>query len=164
MADVIALHGPWSGGVAVATPQSADAPAKPLDLPEEWQAVDDVAAGEAHVDRVIVGPNGVFTIDIDLDRRPAEPGPDGVYRDGQRVTASVKHALLAAHGVRRALSLPSIAYPLLVMPIAAPGHQLDRLGIIPGDALAQYIWSHHGSPLRRSQRMELLWRLQRLAS
>jgi hypothetical protein len=53
------------------------------------------------------------------------------------------------------------AYPILVAALEADRHQLDRLGVVAGDRIAEYIWSHPGLPLRRSQRQEVLWSLHR---
>lgn len=113
------------------------------------------------IDHVVVGPNGIFTINVDPDPRPAAIADDGIYREGTRVTATVKDALRAASRIRAALGNRVFAYPILVSPLDAGRHQLDRLGVVPGDRIAEYIWSHPGLPMRRSQRLEVQWALRR---
>jgi hypothetical protein len=165
MAEVILLPRAWERGLAVATPPQVDPHPAGLDsLPAEWVVIDDVQLRSgARIDYVVVGPNGVFTIGVDPADSPATLGESGLYRHGVRVALPVKRALSGAHELRAALGLANIAYPVLVTPITADRHQLDRLGVVPGDRIASYIWSHPGSPLRRSQRMELQWGLKALA-
>lgn len=162
MADVLTM--PWIADVAVAAQSPAPTIAAALDrLPADWSVADGVDLGQgAAVDRVIVGPNGVFTIAFDRDPTPVSPGPDGLYRNQVRVTTPVKQTLMGAHRLRGALSLPALAYPILVAAINLPDHHLDRLGVVPGHRIAEHIWSHPGFPLRRSQRHEILWSLRRL--
>jgi hypothetical protein len=160
MAEVIALRSEWAHDFALATPEPA-ARAGLEALPHEWTVIDQVSIGDFVVDHVIVGPNGVFTVGVDPDPEPAIPGDDGIYRAGERVTTPVKDALMAAHVLRRQADGRVFAYPILVTAIAAGPEQLDRLGVVRGDRIAEYIWSHPGLPLRRSQRHEILWTLGR---
>lgn len=160
MAEVIALRTAWAGDCVLATP-SAPHPAGIDRLPAEWSVIDDVHAAGVRIDHVVIGPNGVFTINIDPDPRPAAIGEDGIYRDGTRVTTTVKDALLGAFRLRGELGEGEFAYPILISSIDHPRHQLDRLGVVPGDYIAEYIWSHPGLPMRRSQRLEVQWALRR---
>ena len=160
MAEVIALRSEWANDYAVATTGPAHRAGLGT-LPSEWTVVDQVWVGGAVIDHVVVGPNGVFTIGVDPDHGPAIPGDDGLYRAGVRVTTPVKTALMAAHLLRRQAHGRLFAYPILVTTIAAGPEQLERLGVVRGDRIAEYIWSHPGLPLRRSQRQELLWSLHR---
>ena len=160
MAEVIALRTAWAGDYALATP-AAPHPAGIDRLPMEWSVIHGVVAGGVVIDHVVVGPNGVFTINVDRDPRPAVIGHDGIYRDGARLTATVKDALMGANRLRRELGERVFAYPILVSALEVDRHQLDRLGIVAGDRIAEYIWSHPGLPLRRSQRLEVQWALGR---
>ena len=164
MAEVVMLPRAWERGLALATPPQLDRHPAGLDsLPAEWVVIDDVQLRSgAHLDHVVVGPNGVFTVGLDPADTPAIIGEDGLYRHGVRVALPVKRALFGARELRAALGLATIAYPVLVTAIAADHHQLDRLGVVPGDRIAEHIWSHPGFPLRRSQRMELQWGLRAL--
>ena len=160
MAEVIALRTAWSGDYALATPSAPHSVA--IDrLPTEWSVIDGAVVGGIVIDHVVVGPNGIFTINIDPDPRPASIGSDGIYRDGSRITTTVKQALTAASRLRHELGHRVFAYPILVGTLDAPGHQLDRLGVVSGDRIAEYIWSHPGIPMRRSQRLEVQWALGR---
>lgn len=153
----------WTHDVAVATPPPRPAHPAGLDrLPADWTVVDRVRVDDIDLDHVIVGPNGVFSVTIDPDRAPATVGSDGIYRDGVRITSPVKESLVGAHRLRRELGIPTIAYPILVTALDGTGHHLDRLGVIPGEHIAEHVWSHPGFPLRRSQRHEILWSLRRL--
>lgn len=160
MAEVIALRGTWAEDYALATPGQTSRVGLES-LPTEWTVADHVVVAGATVDHVVVGPNGVFTISIDPDPTPATVGDDGIYRGGARATTPVKQALLAAHMLRRESQGRLFAYPILIAAVDASPARLDRLGVIPGNRIAEYIWSHPGLPLRRSQRQEILWSLGR---
>ena len=164
MAEILMLPRAWERGLALATPPQLDRhPAGLGSLPAEWVVFDDISLRSGrHLDHVVIGPNGVFTIGLDPADTPATIGPDGLYRQGLRVALPVKQALFGARELRIALGLATIAYPVLVTDIAADRHQLDRLGVVPGDHIAEYIWSHPGFPLRRSQRIELQWGVRAL--
>ena len=166
MAEVVIHPGWWTNDVAVATPPQPRLRPAGLDhLPSEWSVVDDVTLRSgARIDHVIVGPNGVFTVGIDPETMPADVGDDGIYRNGVRVTIPVKHALADAHELRSNLGMDTVAYPILVTALRAPRHHLDRLGVVPGERIAEHIWSHPGFPLRRSQRAEVVWALRRFIS
>ena len=62
---------------------------------------------------------------------------------------------MAAYELRRRLGEQLFAYPLLVTTIQASDQHLDRLGVVPGGRIAEAIWSHPGTPLTRTQRMEI---------
>ncbi|HSM01071.1 MAG TPA: hypothetical protein VK960_01330 [Acidimicrobiia bacterium] len=158
MAQVAAPSGEWLEH-AVASPEPA-ARAGLETLPREWTIVDQVKVDELVVDHVVVGPNGVFVVSVDPDPVPAVPGEDGIYRSADRVTTPVKDALMAAHRLRRGADGRLFAYPILVATIVGEPEQLDRLGVVPGDRIAEYIWSHPGLPLRRSERHQVLWGLR----
>jgi hypothetical protein len=166
MAEVVTHPGWWSHDVALATPPSPRLHPAGLDrLPSEWVVVDGVSLRSgAKIDHVVIGPNGVFTLGVDPETMPADIGDDGIYRNGVRVTIPVKHALRGAHELRGDLGLAVIAYPILVTPLRGEHHRLDRLGVVPGERIAEHIWSHPGFPMRRSQRAEVLWTLRRFTT
>ena len=165
MAEVVTLPGRWSYDVAVATPPRLRVhPAGLEHLPSEWSVVDDVTLRSgAHLDHVIVGPNGLFTVAVDPETIPADIGEDGLYRHGIARHHTGKARAAWRQWLGRTLGLGSIAYPILVTAIRAPRHHLDRLGVVPGERIAEHIWSHPGLPLRRSQRAEVLWALRRFS-
>jgi hypothetical protein len=126
-------------------------------LPADWTILDDIA--DVAADRVIVGPNGVFTVVIDPDPRPAFLADDGLYRAGARVTTPVKRALSAAFALRQRLErYPAdvFPYPLLALDAEAPIGFVGRLRVVPASMLAEAVWTHPGRPLLRSQRRAVI--------
>ena len=164
MAQGFTLPTEWSDEVAVATPYMASDVAGLRHLPTEWQVVDRVVLSDSIIDHVVVGPNGLFTVSIDPDPAPASVEHDGLYRSGTRVTHAVKSALAAAHDLRSRVGADAFAYPLLVTAITGDRSHLDRLGVVPGDRIAEAIWTHPGRPMRRSERLEAIWSLRSLTS
>lgn len=163
MAEAFTLPDGWVPDLALATPSPSERdPAGLSRLPEEWLTVDGVVLGGLDIDHVVIGPNGVFTISIDKDPAPATIETDGLYRDGSRVTESVKNALMAAHDLRGRLGEFTLAYPFLMTSIAGPSARLDRLGIVPGGRIPEAIWNHAGVPLTRSERTAAAWAIRSL--
>ena len=80
------------------------------------------------------------------------------------MTHAVKSALGAAHDLRSRVGSIVFAYPLLVTAVVGDREHLDRLGVVPGDRIAEAIWTHPGRPMRRSVRLEAMWALRSLAS
>ncbi len=123
------------------------------DLPPDWTVLNDVIVQGRVVPRVVVGPNGAFTIEIDPDPTLCVLRDDGLWRHGQRVKEPVKRALRSAFDLRRALGRVGIdlfPYPMLVT-VGGDG-RLGRLRVLPPECLAEAIWDHPGLPLARSQR------------
>lgn len=148
---------------AVSSAAAAEATVPLLDtLPAEWEQLHDVRVGHQVVDHVVIGPNGLFTIDIDADPEVAVAKDDGIYRMGSRVTTPVKAALLGAFRLRARLGEDVFPYPILVTPLEASHHMLGRLGVVPGERIAELIWAHPGRPLRRSERVKILSTLRAL--
>ena len=55
-------------------------PARADHLPDDWTTVGPVLVAGRTLDRVVVGPNGVFAVSLDPDPRPATLSPDGLFR------------------------------------------------------------------------------------
>jgi hypothetical protein len=164
MAEAITLGNGWASDLALATSPTAAADNAGLHrLPAEWETIDRVVLDDFEIDHVVVGPNGVFTISIDADPLPADLRDDGIYRNELRVTTIVKSAVKAAHDLRRRVGYQLFAYPMLATTISSPASRLDRLGVVPGEQIAEAIWNHPGRPLTRSQRTETSWALHSLA-
>lgn len=165
MAQAISLSDSWATELALATPLDTTGDRAGLSrLPAEWSTVDRVVLADVVIDHVVVGPNGVFTVAIDPDLSPATLGEDGLYRDGTRVTTTVKSIAMAAHALRSRVGSHLFAYPLLVTALDGSPAHLDRLGVIPAGAIPEAIWCHPGRALTRSQRVETLWALRSLTS
>ncbi len=165
MAQALTLTDGWSANLALATPTALADDAAGLGLlPTEWQTIDRLVLDDTVIDQAVVGPNGVFAVSFDPDPVPATIEWDGLYRDGVRVTSAVKSALMAAYELRRRLGEQLFAYPLLVTTIQASDQHLDRLGVVPGGRIAEAIWSHPGTPLTRTRRMEITRALRGLTS
>jgi len=163
MAQALTVSDGWTADLALATPPKAVEDAGLRSLPSEWQTIDSVVLEDVVVDHVGIGPNGVFTISIDPDPVPVEMRGDGIYRNGDRVTTTVKNALRAAYDLRHRVGERLFAYPILVTPIQGSASSLDRLGVVPAGRIPEAIWSHGGLPMTRSQRMEITWTLRSLS-
>src|SRR5512137_1432509 len=79
-------------------------PARHDHLPDDWTMVGPVLIAGRTVDRVAIGPNGVYAVSLDPDPRPASLAEEGLFRGGRRVTVQVKQALAAAFALRRVLA------------------------------------------------------------
>jgi hypothetical protein len=134
-------------------------------LPEDWTVVGPVLVAGRTLDRVVVGPNGVFAVSLDPDPRPAILAADGLFRSGKRVTAQVKQALAAAFGLRRALAAAGMdVFPYPVLVIRGADGMLGRLRVVPPGCLASAVWRHPGRPLLRSERARVLAAVQHPAT
>jgi hypothetical protein len=160
----LALVPDWAAPLVLATPEQSADRAGLNRLPSEWTTVDGVVLDDHVLDHVVVGPNGVFAVAVDPDPEPAAVGDDGLYRQGTRVTTTVKSAVMAATALRQRVGERMFAYPLLVTAIDGAAGYLARLGVVPPGGIPETIWSHPGRPLTRSQRLETLWTLRSLAS
>ena len=124
-----------------------------VEPPAEWVSVENVVIGTDRVDRVLVGPNGVFVVVIDPE--PGRLTTDGLVRDGDRVKEPVKRALRAAHELGRRLG-DVFAYPVLLTGRGVEPGYLGRLRVVGVDRLPEALWCHPGRPMRRSEREALV--------
>ena len=134
-----------------------EAPARQDHLPDVWVMAGPVLIAGRTIDRVVVGPNGVFAVTLDPDPRPATLAEDGLFRGGQRVTHQVKQAKAAAFDLRRVLGTAGIeVFPYPVLVARGADGMLGRLRVVPPGCLASAVWCHPGYPLRRSERARVL--------
>lgn len=159
----------------VATPDAAPlspaaierAPLQPLEeptrLPAEWVDVENVEIPGGVIDRVIVGPNGVFAVHVDPDDRPVAIRYDlGMFRAGARVGEPVKRALYntrALHALLGGLGEDLFPYPVLVTSAHGEEQRLGRLMLVRPGRLAEALWRHPSRPLPRSARRRVVARL-----
>ena len=126
-------------------------------LPDDWTTVGPVLVAGRTLDRVVVGPNGVFAVSLDPDPRPASLSPDALLRGGRKVTHQVKQALAAAFDLRRVLAGAGIdIFPYPVLVARGADGLLGRLRVVSPGRLASAVWRHPGRPLRRSERLRVL--------
>lgn len=166
MAQVFTLEpaAPPRPAVGLLDPVPTGVRPKTTELPEEWISLDHVAVPGGVVDRVLVGPNGVFTVHFDPDLRPAAIRPQGVIRNGLRVKEPVKTALRNTFALRALLAddHPRIhPYPVLVTEGPGDGTRLGRLLVVRPGRLAEAVWAHTSRPLTRSERADIVALLQR---
>jgi hypothetical protein len=158
------MTAPQRIGIApVRVPEPQEAPVLTLveaardHLPDDWSVVGPVLIAGRTLDRVVVGPNGVFAVSLDPDPRVATLAPDGLVRGGQRATHQVKQALDAAFELRRVLARAGIdVFPYPVLVARSAEGMLGRLQVVPPGRLASAVWRHPGRPLLRSQRARVL--------
>ena len=142
-----------------------ETPARPDHLPEDWTTVGPVLVAGRTLDRVVIGPNGVFAVSLDPDPRPATLSTDGLFRGGTRVTGQVKQALAAAFDLRRVLGEAGIdVFPYPVLVTRGADGLLGRLRVVAPGCLASAVWRHPGRPLRRSERARVLAAVQHPAT
>ena len=142
-----------------------EAPVRRDHLPEDWTMVGPVLVAGGTLDRVVVGPNGVFAVSLDPDPRPATLAAEGLFRGGRRVTAQVKQALAAAFDLRRVLAAAgSDVFPYPVLVTRGADGLLGRLRVVPPGCLASAVWRHPGRPLLRSERARVLAAVQHPAT
>jgi len=153
----------------------AEAPAAPSmalvetarrdNLPDDWTVVGPVLVAGCTLDRVVVGPNGVFAVSLDPDPRPAALAADGLFRGGRRVTTQVKQAQAAAFELRRVLGAAGIeVFPYPVLVTRGADGMLGRLRVVSPGCLASAVWRHPGRPLLRSERARVLAAVQHPAT
>jgi len=142
-----------------------DAPARQDHLPDEWVMAGPVLIAGRTLDRVVVGPNGVFAVTLDPDPRPATLTGDALLRGGRRVITPVKVAQAAAFDLRRVLAAAGIdVFPYPVLVTRGADGLLGRVRVVPPGCLAAEVWRHPGYPLRRSQRARVLAAVQHPAT
>ncbi len=142
-----------------------EAPARHDHLPEDWTTIGPVLVAGGTLDRVVVGPNGVFAVSLDPDPRPATLTTDGLFRGGRRVTGQVKQAQAAAFDLRRVLADAGIdVFPYPVLVTRGADGMLGRLRVVPPGCLASAVWRHPGRPLLRSTRARVLAAVQHPAT
>ena len=140
-------------------------PARSDHLPDDWTVVGPVLVADHTLDRVVVGPNGVFAVSLDPDPRPATLTTDGLFRGGRRVTSQVKQAQQAAFELRRVLGAAGIeVFPYPVLVTRGADGMLGRLRVVPPGCLAAAVWRHPGRPLLRSERARVLAAVQHPAT
>lgn len=128
-------------------------------LPHDWAVLEQVPVGGGVIDRVIVGPNGVFAVHFDPDLRPAAVREHGVIRNGVRVKEPVKTALRNAFALRALLAPdhPLVhPYPVLVTETPGNGARLGRLLVVRPGRLAEGVWQHLSRPMTRSERARIV--------
>lgn len=134
-------------------------------LPDDWTVVGPVLVAGCTLDRVVVGPNGVFAVSLDPDPRPAALAADGLFRAGRRVTTQVKQAQAAAFELRRVLGAAGIqVFPYPVLVTRGADGMLGRLRVVSPGCLASAVWRHPGRPLLRSERARVLAAIQHPAT
>jgi hypothetical protein len=142
-------------------------PETPTRLPAEWVEVERVTISGEVIDRVVVGPNGVFAVHIDTDTRPVAIRPEsGMYRAGVRTGDPVKRALRNTQALRAVLGAADgelFPYPVLVTASHGDEHRLGRLLVVRPGRLAEALWRHPSRPLTRSARRRAVDELRALA-
>lgn len=132
-----------------------------VEPPADWISVENVVIGSDRVDRVLVGPNGVFVVVVDPERGYLTA--EGLIRDGDRVKEPVKRALRAAHELGRRMD-GVFAYPVLLAGHDVEPGYLGRLRVVGVDRLPEALWCHPGRPMRRSERAALVASLRDAAA
>lgn len=142
-------------------------PAACTRLPDEWIEIEGVTISGEPIDRVIVGPNGIFAVHLDDDARPIAVRHEmGMFRAGVRAGGPVKRALRNTHALRLLLSAVDdelFPYPVLVTASHGGEQRLGRLMVVRPGRLAEALWRHPSRPLTRSARRRIVAHIRALA-
>jgi hypothetical protein len=108
------------------------------ELPSTWQVFHDVDLGGENADHVVVGPPGVFNVEVKNHRGPVLARPDGLWIRGKRRDEIVRQAWRQAHKLGELLGLE--VQPLLVfLGEEVEGGQVGRLPVLRTEDLVAYL-------------------------
>lgn len=107
-------------------------------LPSTWQVFHDVDLDGENADHVVVGPPGVFNVEVKNHSGPVLARPDGLWIGGKRRDEIVRQAWRQAHKLRELLGLE--VQPILVfVGREVKGGQVGRLPVLKKEELVTYL-------------------------
>lgn len=115
-------------------------------LPFPWRVFHDVDLGGENADHVVVGPAGVFNVEVKNYTGPIRATPQGLWVRGERRDDLVRQAWRQAHKLRELLGVE--VEPLLVFVGGRlEGRRVGRLPVLPPEEVGAYL---RGLPARLS--------------
>ena len=115
-------------------------------LPSPWRVFHDVALGGENADHVVVGPAGVFNVEVKNYTGLIRATPQGLWVRGERRDDLVRQAWRQAHKLRELLGVE--VEPLLVFVGGRlEGRRVGRLPVLPPEEVGAYL---RGLPARLS--------------
>ena len=115
-------------------------------LPAPWRVFHDVDLGGENADHVVVGPAGIFHVEIKYYTGLLRATPQGLWVRGERRDDLVRQAWRQAHKLRELLGVE--VEPLLVFVGGRlEGRRVGRLPVLPPEEVGAYL---RGLPARLS--------------
>ena len=115
-------------------------------LPSPWRVFHDVDLGGENADHVVVGPAGVFNVEVKNYTGLIRATPQGLWVRGERRDDLVRQAWRQAHKLRELLGVE--VEPLLVFVGGRlEGRRVGRLPVLPPEEVGAYL---RGLPARLS--------------
>lgn len=123
-------------------------------LPGGWRVFHDVRLGLENADHVVVGPRGVFSVEVKNYSGRILATPGGLFTHGQRNDAAVRQAWRQARKLRELLGVE--VTPLLVFAGGEPeGERVGDLLVLSGAELVPYLLSLTERRLEYAQAREV---------
>ncbi|GAB5603609.1 hypothetical protein FJNA_21350 [Thermus sp. FJN-A] len=108
------------------------------ELPSTWRVFHDVDLGGENADHVVVGPPGVFNVEVKNYTGTIRATPKGLWVRGERRDDLVRQAWRQAHKLRELLGVE--VEPLLVFVSGKlEGRQVGRLPVLRPEEVAPYL-------------------------
>mgnify|MGYP000259796344 CR=1 FL=1 len=106
-------------------------------LPSTWKVYHDVDLGGENADHVVVGPAGVFNVEVKNYTGPVEARPNGLWVRGQRRDDLVRQAWRQAHKLQELLGVE--VQPILVFLGKKVNGQVGRLWVMGEEDLLGHL-------------------------
>jgi hypothetical protein len=106
-------------------------------LPSTWRVYHDVDLGGENADHVVVGPAGVFNVEVKNYTGPVEVRPNGLWVRGQRRDDLVRQAWRQAHKLQELLGVE--VQPILVFWGKKVNGQVGRLWVMGEEDLLAHL-------------------------
>ncbi|WP_448567517.1 nuclease-related domain-containing protein [Thermus sp.] len=106
-------------------------------LPSTWKVYHDVDLGGENADHVVVGPAGVFNVEVKNYTGPVEVRPNGLWVRGQRRDDLVRQAWRQAHKLQELLGVE--VQPILVFWGKKVNGQVGRLWVMGEEDLLPHL-------------------------
>lgn len=108
------------------------------ELPEGFGVFHDVDLGEENADHVVVGPGGVFNVEVKNYSGSIRVRPNGLYVNGKRNDKIIRQAWRQAHKLKELLGV-EVEPVLVFIKGHLDGERVGRLPILKPDTLKKFL-------------------------